>query len=35
MAHKGQQHKLEGTGQSHTFLTKEEVLDFIDKAIAM
>lgn len=32
-AHKGQQHKLEGTGQTYTFLTKEEILDFIDEAI--
>lgn len=32
-ARKGQQHKLEGTGQTYTFLTKEEILDFIDEAI--
>lgn len=33
MSRKGQQHKLEGTGQTYTFLTKEEILDFIDEAI--
>lgn len=33
MARPGQQHKLEGTGQTYTFLTKEEILDFIDEAI--
>lgn len=29
----GQQHKLEGTGQTYTFITKEDALDFIDGAI--